>query len=112
MPRHHRRARPLVTPTDSAADVLRRRAIRAAARGEVRKAFVALRELVALEGSARDYVRLGRLLAGARRPDEALAAYHQGLYAFRRAGERGRARTVARLILATFPGDPVARNAA
>jgi uncharacterized protein HemY len=96
----------------SRGDVLRRRGMRAARRGEWRKSVVALRELVALEGRATDWVRLGYVLGEARRSDESLAAYHQGLYAYRRSGASKRARTVARLILASWPADAMARTAA
>jgi hypothetical protein len=70
-----------------------------------------LRELVALENRASDWVRLGHAFARAGRETDALAAYRQGLFEHRRAGAERRARTVARLILATCPHDEVALRA-
>jgi uncharacterized protein HemY len=77
-------------------------------RSEWRKAALSLRELVALHDRASDWVRLGHVFARAGRESESLDAYRQGLYRHHRAGAEGRALTVARLILATCPGDETA----
>ena len=92
--------------------VLRRRAARFARRGEPRKAVLALREAASLDPSGSSYVRLAHaLLAIDRRPD-ALRALKQALYCFRHDDMRGRARTVAKLILALDPADEGARRRA
>jgi len=87
------------------ASILRRRASRHARRGEFRKAAVAMRQVAALRGDAASWVALGDMLKRASRPDEALQALKQGLWLHRQAGYEGRARTVARMILAVNPHD-------
>lgn len=90
---------------------LRRRAARFKRRGELRKATLALREGAALDPSGASYVLLAHVLLASDKRDEALAALRQALYAFRY--EPGRARTVARLILALDPCDlPAQKRAA
>lgn len=102
----HRRASITVPHApDNRADILSRRAQRLARKGEFRKASLALRERVALVGDAPSWVALGDMLRRARRIPEALNALHQGLYLHRRAGALGRARTVARMIVALDPWD-------
>lgn len=90
---------------DTREDVLKRRAQRLARKGDYRKAALALRERVALTGDAASWVALGDMLRRARRVPEALTALRQGLYLHRRAGAEGRARTVARMIVALDPWD-------
>jgi hypothetical protein len=90
---------------DERADILKRRARRHAKKGDYRKAAVALRERVALTGDAASWVALGDMLRRARRTPEALNALRQGMYLHRRAGWEGRARTVARMIVALDPWD-------
>lgn len=90
---------------DTREDMLRRRALRSARKGDYRKAAVALRERVALCGDAPSWVALGDMLRRARRMKEALHALKQGLYLHRRNGAHGRARTVARMIVALDPWD-------
>ncbi len=91
---------------------LRRRAARLARKGELRKAALALREAVTLDPSPSAYVRLGHALTHAGRRDEALHALKQALYMFRQEDMGGRARTVARMILALDPHDRSATRAA
>jgi hypothetical protein len=87
------------------ASILRRRASRHARRGEYRKAAVAMRQVAALRGDAASWVALGDMLNRASRPGEAVQALKQGLWLHRQAGSEGRARTVARMILAVDPHD-------
>lgn len=90
---------------ESRDELLKRRAARFARKGDYRKAALALRERVALRGDAASWVALGDMLRRARRTPEALTALRQGLYLHRRAGAVGRARTVARMIVALDPWD-------
>lgn len=90
---------------------LQRRANRHTRRGEHRKALVALREMAALGGEARHWVLLGSALRRARKPREAVEALKQGLFLHQRQGHRGRAATVARLILDVDPGCQAAERA-
>ncbi len=90
---------------DERADILKRRARRHAKKGDYRKAALALRERVALTGDAASWVALGDMLRRARRVPEALTALRQGMYLHRQAGFEGRARTVARMIVALDPWD-------
>ena len=82
-------------------DHLKRRAIRHASRGDLRKAVVALRERAALVDDGASWVMLGAMLKRAGRRDEAHAALRTGLFHHRRAGASGRARSVARLMEAS-----------
>lgn len=82
-------------------DHLRRRAIKHAARGDIRKAVLALRERAALVDDGASWVRLGAMLRRAGKHDEAHAALRTGLFHHRRAGFAGRARSVARLMDST-----------
>jgi tetratricopeptide (TPR) repeat protein len=91
---------------------LRRRAARFRRKGEPRKAILALREAAALEPSGASFVRLAHLLQEVGKRDEALHALRQALYCFRYDDMRGRARTVARLILALDPEDRAAQKRA
>lgn len=90
---------------ESRAELLKRRAQRHSRRGDYRKAALALREYAALTGEARAWVALGDMLRRARRIPEAIDALRQGMYLHRRAGADGRARTVARMIVALDPWD-------
>ena len=92
--------------------VLRQRANRMQRRGEFRKAVLALREAAALDSSGASYVRLAHGLLLVERRDEALHAFKQALYCFRHDHQRGRARTVAGLILKLDPADRNARRKA
>lgn len=98
-------------PHDQVA-LLRRRAARFLRRGEPRKAALALREASALDPSGASYVRLAHALLRAGKRDEALHSLKQALYCFRYDDMRGRARTVARLILELDPADTAARRRA
>jgi Flp pilus assembly protein TadD len=91
---------------------LRHRATRLVRKGEVRKAVLALREAAALDPSGANLVRLSHALLLAERRDEALHALRQALYCFRHDAQRGRARTVASLILKLDPADANARRRA
>ena len=90
---------------DSRDDILRRRARRLARKGDYRKAAVALRECVGLRDDAASWVALGDMLRRAHRDNDALRALRQALYLHRQAGALGRARTVARMIIALDPWD-------
>lgn len=79
-------------------DHLKRRAIRHASRGDLRKAVLALRERAALVDDGASWVALGAMLKRAGRRDEAHAAFRTGQFHHRRAGAHGRARAVSRLI--------------
>jgi hypothetical protein len=57
-------------------------------------------------------VRLAHVLLAAGKRDEALHALKQALYCFRYDEMRGRARTVARLILQLDPNDETAQRRA
>lgn len=92
--------------------VLWRRAARCARRGDYRKAALAMREAVALEPTPANYCRLGATLERCGRRAEAVLALKQALYLFRQADLRGRARSVARMILVLDPQDPSASRAA
>ena len=85
--------------------VLRRRAQRFAHRGQHRKAALVLREAVAMTGDAPGWTRLGAMLRRAGRTSDALHAFRQALFQFRREGQPGRSRTLARLIIELDPGD-------
>ena len=74
--------------------------------------MLALREATALDPSGASYVRLAHLLQQQGKRDEALHALKQALYCFRYDDMRGRARTVARLILALDPEDRAAQKRA
>lgn len=87
---------------------LRRRAAKFARRGDYRKAALSLRQLVCLDGTARSWVAFGAMLSRAKRYEEALEAYKQGLWLMRREGHDRRATTVARLILELSPNEPSA----
>jgi Flp pilus assembly protein TadD len=93
-------------------EALWRKAARCARRGEHRKAALAMREAVALEPTAANYCRLGSMLDRAGRRSESVEALKQSLYLFRQGGMNGRARTVARMILALDPHDRSAARAA
>jgi len=67
-----------------------------------------MREVVALGGEARSWVRLGHLLSHGKNEGQAIDALKQGLYLYRRAGADGRARTVAQMILRLDPAEPCA----
>ncbi len=99
---------PNVIPPQEAAAQLRRRAARLLRKKEPRKAALALREATALDPSGTSYVRLAHALLAAGKREEALQALKQALYCFRYDDMRGRARTVARLILQIDPTDAAA----
>ncbi len=89
-----------------------RKAARCARRGEHRKAALAMREAVAIEPSAANYCRLGSMLDRAGRRGESVEALKQALFIFRQEDKGGRARTVARMILALDPQDRTAARCA
>jgi Flp pilus assembly protein TadD len=91
---------------------LRQRATRLLRKGEFRKAVLALREAAGLDQSGASFVRLAHGLLLVEKRDEALHALRQALYCFRHDDQRGRARTVAGLILKLDPGDRNARKRA
>ncbi len=64
-----------------------------------------MREAAALDPSGASFVRLAHLLLLAGKRDEALQWLKQAMYCFRHDEQRGRARTVARLILKLDPED-------
>jgi tetratricopeptide (TPR) repeat protein len=84
---------------------LKQRAARLLRKGEPRKAALALREAAALRPDGPNFVRLARVLELLGKHDEALHALKQALYCFRHDHQRGRARTVARMILKLDPAD-------
>lgn len=93
-------------------NALRRRAARLLRKGEARKAVLALREAAAIDPSGPAFVRLAHVLSNLGKRDEALHALRQALYCFRYDDMRGRARTVARLILRLDPQDAAAQKRA
>jgi tetratricopeptide (TPR) repeat protein len=94
------------------ARVLQQRAARLLRKGEPRKAVLALREAAGLAPHGPEFVRLAHVLGLLGKHDEALHALKQALYCFRHEHQRGRARTVARLILKLDPTDPGAQRKA
>ncbi len=102
----------MTTNTQNEVRGLVKRARRFLKKREPRKAVVALREAVALDPSAPRFTQFGVLLVKVGKQREAIDAFKQALFRFRTAGERGKARTVARLILAIDPAEPSARRAA
>lgn len=96
--------RPGAKPADSAL-ALRRRAARFLQKKEPRKAVLALREAAALDANGPGFVRLAHVLLLTGKRDESLHWLKQALYCFRHGDQRGRARTVARLILKLDPAD-------
>lgn len=96
--------------SDPRDDLLKRRALRLAAKGEYRKAALALRERAALVGDAASWVMAGAMLRRARRDDDAIAALKHGLWLHQRAGSERRARSVARVIAELDPEDRLARR--
>jgi hypothetical protein len=88
--------------------MLRRRAARYMRKGEPRKAAIALQEAAALDPSGPSYVRLAHVLREAGKDEHALRALRQALYCFRHDEMRGRARSVAQLILRLDPSDTTA----
>lgn len=100
-----------MSTTDALKDqvaVLRRRAARYLRKNDQRKAVLALREATALDPSGASYVRLAYVLGRLGKTGEQLHALKQALYCFRYDDMRGRARTVARLILQLDPTDTAA----
>lgn len=94
-------------PTDPARN-LRNRAGRLLRKDEPRKALLAMREAAAHEPTGPAFVRLAHLLMRLGKNEEAVAALKQALYCFRYDHQRGRARTVARMILRLDPADETA----
>jgi Flp pilus assembly protein TadD len=90
--------------------VLHRRAMRMLRKGDARKAVMTLREASALDPSGASYTRLGHALICAGKRDEAVLALKHALYCFRHDDMRGRARTVARMILQLDPQDATAQK--
>jgi uncharacterized protein HemY len=84
---------------------LNQRAARLLRKGEVRKAALALREAASMAADGPAYVRLAHVLERLGKHDEALHSLKQALYSFRHDHQRGRARTVARMILKLDPAD-------
>jgi tetratricopeptide (TPR) repeat protein len=91
-------------PADPAL-ALRKRAARLLHKKEPRKAVLALREAAALDPSGQSFVRLAHVLLLTGKAGEALHWLKQALYSFRHDEQRGRGRTVARLILKLDPSD-------
>jgi Flp pilus assembly protein TadD len=91
---------------------LNQRAARLLRKGELRKAALALREAASLSPHGPAFVRLAWVLERLGKHDEALQALRQALYCFRHDHQRGRARTVARMILKLDPGDTGAQRKA
>jgi tetratricopeptide (TPR) repeat protein len=91
--------------SSSAVARLHRRAVRYRKKGESRKAAIALRQAAAFAPSGPAFVRLAQALSEAGKVAHALHALRQALYCFRHDDLRGKARTVARLILALDPSD-------
>lgn len=106
----HVRQQVRVRSSEDRLGALRRRARKLAKRGDYRKAARTIREVVALGGEARSWVRLGHLLAQGKRDGQAVDALKQGLFLYRREGAEGRARTVAQMILRLDPAEPCARR--
>ena len=99
-------------PPQPANDVptLHRRALRMLRKGDARKAVMTLREASALDPSGASYTRLGHALMCAGKKEEAVHALKHALYCFRHDDMRGRARTVARMILELDPRDQTAQK--
>jgi len=91
---------------------LNHRAARLLRRGETRKAALVLREAASLAADGPSFVRLAWVLERLGKRDEALRALKQALFRFRHEDQRGRARTVARMILKLDPADASARRKA
>jgi hypothetical protein len=91
---------------------LNQRAARLLRKGEVRKAALALREAAGIAADGPAFVRLAHVLGLLGKDDEALHALKQALYCFRHDHQRGRARTVARMILKLDPADAGAQRKA
>ncbi len=85
--------------------MLRRRGVRFVKDGDARRGALALRESAAITGHGSTFVLLGHALTQAKRSEEALDAFKQALWIFRRDGADGRVRSVAHLILAVDPSD-------
>lgn len=96
---------------DTREAVLKRRARRLAAKGDYRKAAVALREHAALTGEAAAYAALGDMLRRARRVPDAITALKQSMYLHRQYGAPRRAQTVERMIVALDPWQVHGRRA-
>jgi len=91
---------------------LNQRAARLLRKGEARKAALALREAASLSPHGPAFVRLAWVLERLGKHEEALQALKQALYCFRHDHQRGRARTVARMILKLDPADASAQRKA
>lgn len=104
--------RPIPTADLDPVRSLRNRAARHLRRDEPRKAVLALREAAALDPHGPSFVRLAHVLHRVGKEAEALQALKQALYCFRHDAQRGRARTVARLILRLDPADTSALSKA
>ena len=104
--------RKFAQPTVDPVTTLHRRAMRLIRRDDARKAVMLLREASALEPTGASFTRLGYALMCAGKQTEAMQAYKEALYSFRHDDMRGRARTVARMILAIDPADSAARKRA
>ena len=93
---------------DDREETLKRRALKLARKGEYRKAAIALRERAALVADAASWGMVGGMRARARRPEDAVAAYRQGMWLHQQNGAPRRARTVAKLIAEIDPHDRAA----
>jgi Flp pilus assembly protein TadD len=98
-------------PSDPARP-LNKRAARLLRKGDVRKAALTLREAASVSPHGPAFVRLAWVLEQLGKHDEALQALKQALYCFRHDHQRGRARTVARMILRLDPADAGAQRKA
>jgi len=92
------------------AELLRRRARKLEAKGELRKAALALRERAAIVGDGASWVLAGAMLRRARRPEDAIAALRHGAWLHERAGAVRRARAVAFVLAELDPSDRLAQR--
>ena len=106
----YRRAVGGLSPDDRARN-LERRAVRTARRGQFRKAIVMLRQAANIVEQPRTWVRLAHVLRQDGREGDAADALRRALWLHRHSGRHGRARTVAKLILAVDPECPQAARA-
>lgn len=101
----YRRAVGRLSPDDRARS-LERRAVRTARRGQFRKAIVMLRQAANIVERPCTWVRLAHVLRQDGRSGDAADALRRALWLHRHSGRHGRARTVAKLILAVDPECP------
>lgn len=105
MARRRKRFQHQPATPESQDELLRRRAQRLRGEGDYRKAAIQLRRLAGESEEPRDWVALGAALAKARRREQALRAFKQGMFLHKSRGSQARARSVAKLILQLDPAD-------